>query len=29
LQNHGTIAVGKSAKEALHRTVILEEMAEI
>lgn len=29
LQNHGTIAVGKSAEEALHRTVILEEMAEI
>jgi L-fuculose-phosphate aldolase len=29
LQNHGTIAVGKSAEEALHRTVILEEMAGI
>ncbi|MDQ3925770.1 MAG: class II aldolase/adducin family protein [Actinomycetota bacterium] len=29
LQNHGTIAVGKSAEEALHRTVILEEIAEI
>jgi len=29
LQNHGTIAVGKSTEEALHRTVILEEMAEI
>jgi len=29
LQNHGTLAVGKSAEEALHRTVILEEMAEI
>ena len=29
LQNHGTIAVGKSTEEALHRTVILEELAEI
>ena len=29
LQNHGTIAVGKSAWEAFSRTVVLEEMAEI
>lgn len=29
LQNHGTIAVGKSPEEAFSRTVILEEMAEI
>ena len=29
LQNHGTITVGKSVEEALSRTVILEEMAEI
>jgi L-fuculose-phosphate aldolase len=29
LQNHGTIAVGKSTEEAFSRTIILEEMAEI
>lgn len=29
LQNHGTIAVGESPEEALKRTEILEEMAEV
>lgn len=29
LRNHGTITVGRSAEEALSRTVVLEEMAEI
>lgn len=29
LQSHGTIAVGESPEEALSRTVILEEMAEL
>src|SRR5215217_5364641 len=29
LQNHGAIAVGKTASEAYSRTEILEEMAEV
>jgi L-fuculose-phosphate aldolase len=29
LQNHGTITVGESPEEALSRTVVLEEMAQI